>query len=72
MKDLVKRPQQKYDALFRELRMHHEESNLETVVATATANENDAMKTELKRYLMELNAPQSRQQPPHQQLHPQP
>ena len=69
MKDMVKRPQQKYDALFRELRMHREESNLDGIVETSTvpkhendANTNEEMKTELKRYLMELNAPQSHQQ----------
>ena len=68
MKDMVKRPQQKYDALFRELSMHHEESK--TANANATNDENDAasMKNELKRYMMELNAPQP-QQPEPQQLH---
>jgi biopolymer transport protein ExbB/TolQ len=72
MKDMVKRPQQKYDAIFRELRMHREESNLGGIVETASVNKNEndndntneAMKTELKRYLMELNAP-------HPQPHPQ-
>jgi hypothetical protein len=80
MKDLVKRPQQKYDALFRELRMHRDESNLGGIVETASVvnkndndndNTNEAMKTELKRYLMELNAPQH-PSPPQPQPHPQP
>ena len=70
MKDMVKRPQQKYDALFRELSMHHTESKTATANANANAtnDENDAasMKNELKRYMMELNAPQSAQPQPHQ------
>jgi len=71
MKDMVKRPQQKYDTLFRELRMRNEESksaddgNAENDVTNANA----AMKNELKRYLMELNAPQS--QSPQSQSQPQ-
>jgi hypothetical protein len=58
MKDMVKRPQQKYDALFREL----EESKTANAM-NAINDENDAasMKNELKRYMMELNAPQSAQ-----------
>ena len=66
MKDMVKRPQQKYDALFRELSMHHAESK--TANANATNDENDAasMKNELKRYMMELNALQP---PEPQQFH---
>jgi len=78
MKDMVKRPQQKYDTLFRELRMHNEEpnGNAENDVAHANA----AMKNELKRYLEELNAPQSQsqshpqsqsQQQPEPEPHPQ-
>jgi hypothetical protein len=74
MKDMVKRPQQKYDTLFRELRIHNEEpnGNAENVVAHANA----AMKNELKRYLEELNAPQSQshlqlQQPSEPEPHPQ-
>jgi hypothetical protein len=65
MKDMVKRPQQKYDALFREL----EESKTANAM-NATNDENDAasMKNELKRYMMELNAPPP-QQPEPQQLH---
>jgi hypothetical protein len=57
MKDMVKRPQQKYDALFRELRMRNEESNGGNAVNENLTNANDEMKNELKRYLMELNAP---------------
>ena len=68
MKDMVKRPQQKYDALFRELRMHHEESKN----ANNANDANDAMKNELKRYLMELNAPSQQPQPQPQQLEPHP
>ena len=60
MKDMVKRPQQKYDALFRELRMRNEETNGNT--ENDVANANAAMKNELKRYLKELNAPQSQSQ----------
>ena len=71
MKDMVKRPQQKYDALFRELRMRNEEingGNTENDVANANA----AMKNELKRYLKELNAPQSQSpQSPQSQSHSQ-
>ena len=63
MKDMVKRPQQRYDTLFRELRMHNEEhsNNAADTTASAAASARDgnadAMKNELKRYLMELNAP---------------
>ena len=68
MKDMVKRPQQKYDALFRELRMRDEESN-----GNSKNNANVAMKHELKRYLMELNAPQPQPDPePQSQSQPQP
>ena len=65
MKDLVRRPQQKYDTLFRELQtqsMQHSESKSENDDNSA----NDAMKNELKRYLMELNTtsePEPQQQP---------
>jgi len=72
MKDMVKRPQQKYESLFRELeelkRDHINTSNTNgsTVnVSNASANmsnasanmSNDAMKNELKRYIMEMNSP---------------
>ena len=60
MKDMVKRPQQRYDALFRELRMHNEAPNNHALIGandpTDTKDASDTMKTELKRYLMELNA----------------
>jgi hypothetical protein len=72
MKDMVKRPQQKYDTLFRELRMNNEESNgnAENDVAHANA----AMKNELKRYLKEFNVPQPQSQPQsqHQPQQPEP
>ena len=89
MKDMVRRPQQRYDTLFRELRMHSEalrgngsndsndnnsnnynnNSNNSNNINNNNNhhnnnnnnnhnnNDNDAMKNELKRYLMELNAP---------------
>ena len=60
MKDMVKRPQQRYDALFRELRMQNEVPNNASTSSSNDANDandaSDTMKTELKRYLMELNA----------------
>jgi len=62
MKDLVRRPQQKYDTLFREMQtqsMQHAESKS----GNDDNSTNDAMKTELKRYLMELNAPEPQPQP---------
>jgi hypothetical protein len=80
MKDMVKRPQQKYESLFRELEDNRINTNANananantnhSSAANATANaanaananatENDTMKNELKRYLMELNAPQAYQ-----------
>jgi hypothetical protein len=66
MKDMVKRPQQKYDALFREL---EESKNANAMHATNDENDAASMKNELKRYMMELNAPQPPQQPEPQQLH---
>jgi hypothetical protein len=79
IKDMVKRPQQKYDVLFRELRNQVVE---QPTFSNANANSNDDMKNELKRYLMDLNssshAPQSQpqlqpqfQQPQFPQPHPQ-
>ena len=50
----MRRPQQKYDTLFRELQtqsMQHSESRSGNDDNSA----NDAMKNELKRYLMELD-----------------
>lgn len=61
VKDLVKRPQQKYETLFRELR--------DQIAEQPTSNADD-MKNELKRYLMDLNSSQKSQQP--QTLQPQP
>jgi hypothetical protein len=62
MKDLVKRPQQKYDTLFRELQkqdMQLPDANSGSGNPnTSTEPANDAMKNELKRYLMELSAPE--------------
>jgi hypothetical protein len=68
MKDMVKRPQQKYDALFRELRVRNEGLNNNSndgadAANNATSNENDAMKNELKRYLMEIKEQQSEPEP---------
>jgi hypothetical protein len=68
IKDMVKRPQQRYDALFRELRNQVQASNAsnanEANASNANANANpgseaDNMKNELKRYLMDLNSSQS-------------
>ncbi len=65
IKDMVKRPQQRYDALFRELRNQVQASNASNANeanasnANANANEADNMKNELKRYLMDLNSSQS-------------
>jgi hypothetical protein len=78
MKDMVRRPQQRYDTLFRELRMHNEapsgnefngnnngngNGNNNDSDNNNNGNNNDAMKNELKRYLMELNAPIIEPQP---------
>jgi len=67
IKDMVKRPQQRYDTLFRELRNQVHASNAsanDTNASNANANANpgseaDNMKNELKRYLMDLNSSQS-------------
>ena len=66
MKDLVRRPQQKYDTLFRELRQELESSKSTGNNSNASDPSNDAMKNELKRYLMELNTTSEPepQQPP--------
>lgn len=66
IKDMVKRPQQKYDTLFRELRNQVHTSNASNANANSSANANpgseaDNMKNELKRYLMDLNSSQSAQ-----------
>ena len=66
MKDMVKRPQQKYESLFRELEelkrdhINTSNTNVSTVNVSngSTVNvSNDAMKNELKRYIMEMNSP---------------
>ena len=65
IKDMVKRPQQRYDVLFRELRNQ---------AAEQPKSNDDDMKNELKRYLMDLNsssAPQPQPQYPQPQ-YPQP
>lgn len=81
IKDMVKRPQQKYETLFRELRNNNHNSSHNSSHNNINNNNNNgnsnndnnnsnndnAMKVELKRYLMDLN---STQQPP--ESHPQP
>jgi hypothetical protein len=57
IKDMVKRPQQRYDTLFRELR----NQVAEQPTANDNASANDDMKNELKRYLMDLNASATQQ-----------
>lgn len=66
IKDMVKRPQQRYDTLFRELRNQVAENANANANASANSivnsNSNaDDMKNELKRYLMDLNSSQSTQ-----------
>ena len=75
MKDMVKRPQQRYDALFRELQAHNEDCTRHsnsTPHAVTDAPGNDAnnatgdanaMKNELKRYLMEIKDQQTEPEP---------
>jgi DNA-binding ferritin-like protein len=66
IKDMVKRPQQRYDALFRELRNQVAEQANANDNANANANassEADNMKNELKRYLMDLNSSHTTQEP---------
>lgn len=63
MKDLVRRPQQKYDTLFRELQRQSMQPDSKLGAGNnSTDPSNDAMKNELKRYLMELNAPEPQPQ----------
>ena len=57
IKDMVKRPQQRYDTLFRELR----NQVAEHATNANAGSEADNMKNELKRYLMDLNSSQSTQ-----------
>jgi uncharacterized protein YerC len=68
IKDMVKRPQQKYETLFRELRnrgqdfdVNHEINANANANTNTNTNTNAAMKNELKRYLMDLNSQQSQQ-----------
>lgn len=72
IKDMVKRPQQRYDTLFRELRNHVAEHSSNANNAGATNNNasasTDDMKNELKRYLMDLNS----SHPTHTNQDPQP
>ena len=79
IKDMVKRPQQKYETLFRELRNNginngNNSNNGNNVNANVNANdESNAMKNELKRYLMDLNTMQQQPQSQTQsQSQPQP
>jgi hypothetical protein len=69
IKDMVKRPQQRYDTLFRELR---NQVVAEQPIANATANANDDMKNELKRYLMDLNSSPTHQTQMQTQMQTQP
>lgn len=64
IKDMVKRPQQRYDTLFRELRNQ--------VADQPNANANDDMKNELKRYLMDLNSSPTQQTQIQTQMQSQP
>lgn len=69
IKDMVKRPQQKYEMLFRELRdqvanngniiQTNNSNNSNNNNNSNNSNNNDDMKNELKRYLMDLNASHS-------------
>lgn len=77
IKDMVKRPQQKYETLFRELRSINA-INANAINANANANatstsssamssantSDSEMKNELKRYLMDLNMSQQPQPQP--------
>jgi len=66
IKDMVKRPQQKYETLFRELRnngINNGANNGANNSNNVNANdESNAMKNELKRYLMDLNTMQQQPQ----------
>ena len=72
IKDMVKRPHQKYETLFRELRNNginnginngNNGNNSNNVNTNVNANdESNAMKNELKRYLMDLNTMQQQPQ----------
>ena len=71
IKDMVKRPQQKYETLFRELRNNginngannsNNSNNSNNGINVNANDESNAMKNELKRYLMDLNAMQQQPQ----------
>jgi hypothetical protein len=65
IKDMVKRPQQKYETLFRELRSTNAMNANATSTTTSSASTSDSeMKNELKRYLMDLNMSQQPQPQP--------
>jgi len=74
IKDMVKRPQQKYEVLFRELRNQVVEQEQQSTFSTSisNSNSNDDMKNELKRYLMDLNSSSHAPPQPQPQPHPQP
>ena len=59
IKDMVKRPQQKYEMLFRELRDQVANNGNNNHTNNTNNTNNDDMKNELKRYLMDLNASHS-------------
>lgn len=64
---MVKRPQQRYDTLFRELR-----NQVADQPNANNANANDDMKNELKRYLMDLNSSTETLPQQHMQMQSQP
>ena len=74
IKDMVKRPQQRYDTLFRELRNQVAEQPIANDNANdnASATANDDMKNELKRYLMDLNSSPTHQTQMQTQMQTQP
>jgi hypothetical protein len=65
IKDMVKRPQQKYETLFRELRSTNA-MNANATSSSASTSDSE-MKNELKRYLMDLNMSQQPQPQPQPQ-----
>ena len=69
---MVKRPQQKYDILFRELHTQAVDNNPNSANDYVNSvNCNDDMKNELKRYLMDLNSSSQPQFPQPQFPQPQ-
>ena len=62
---MVKRPQQRYDVLFRELRNQAAEQ------PKSNSSNDDDMKNELKRYLMDLNSSSASQSQYPQSQYPQ-